>query len=66
MSFPETVVQGEAIESDSENEINGDAKRKVNYYTIISIKIFIDFFCKLLNCSESEWQRSDHIRWRGA
>lgn len=31
MSFSDTVVQGEAIESDSENEANGDLKGKVNY-----------------------------------
>lgn len=37
MSFSDTVVQGEAIESDFESETNGDAKQKVNFFSEIFI-----------------------------
>lgn len=42
MSFSDTVVQGEAIESDFESETNGDGNQKVNS----SKPNFIEFFYK--------------------
>lgn len=37
MSFSDTVVQGEAIESDFESETNGDANQKVNSFINIEL-----------------------------
>lgn len=59
MSFSDTVVQGEAIESDLENESNGDVSQKVNQLNEqIEFMKTNGIYEKKMS---TEWQRSNSI-----